>query len=142
MPLLPAIGRRPRTRVTVALIYAALSAGAATMLWPFAVMIGGRFRGLADRRERGVAPRLLYDDAVLWRRYVEALFQESLDLACARLDQEAFSFEAFPKPVPAPALVRAWRGFLAERPDGCLETLGFRRADVSRTVGRALRDFR
>jgi len=65
-----------------------------------------------------VAPRLLYDDAVLWRRYVEALFQESLDLACARLDQEAFSFPGATRRRPGPSAMRCGPSPLASR-TGC-----------------------
>lgn len=143
MPLLPALGRRSlRARATVAAMYLVLIAGAATMLWPLAHMIGGSFRGLADQREGGVVPGWLHDDDALWRRYVEGLFQESLDLAAAHLDMDAVSLESFPVPAPAPALVQAWNRFLDERPEARLEALGFLRADVSKSDPRALREFR
>jgi multiple sugar transport system permease protein len=125
-------------------MYALLLGGAVTMVWPLLEMCSGSLRGASDQRERTLVPAYLREDAALWRRYVEALFNESLDLAVANLDADAISFERFPVPAAAPAgLVDAWEGFLAgggaaARPEG----LGFIRAEVSRTVPLALRDFR
>mgnify|MGYP000931498589 CR=1 FL=1 len=145
MPILSPIGRRaPRTRALVAGMYVLLVAGAVTMAWPLLEMCGGSLRGAADQRERTLVPAYLGDDAALWRRYVEALANESLDLAVANLDTDAISFERFPVPAAAPAaLVDAWEAFLAgEGAAVRREGLGFIRAEVSKTVPRALRDFR
>lgn len=145
MPILSPIGRRaPRTRALVAGMYVLLAAGAVTMAWPLLEMCGGSLRGASDQRERTLVPAYLEDDAALWRRYVEALANESLDLAVANLDADAISFERFPEPDATPAaLVDAWEAFLAG--DGAaarLQGLGFIRAEVSRTVPLGMRTFR
>ncbi len=144
MPILSPIGRRaPQTRALVAGMYVLLLAGSATMVWPLLQMVGGSLRGAADQREQTLVPAYLRDDAALWRRYVEALFNESLDLAAANLGVEAVSFESFPVPAAPAGLVDAWEAFLASGDEAApAQGLGFVRAEVSKCDPCALRGFR
>ncbi|MBU4459782.1 MAG: hypothetical protein KJ579_04375, partial [Verrucomicrobia bacterium] len=124
-------------------MYVLLLAGSATMVWPLLQMVGGSLRGAADQREQTLVPAYLRDDAALWRRYVEALFNESLDLAAANLGVEAVSFESFPVPAAPAGLVDAWEAFLASGDEAApAQGLGFVRAEVSKCDPCALRGFR
>lgn len=99
MPILSHIGRKhPRTRILVALIYLVLTVGAATMVYPFLLMISGSFKSHVDRQDWDVIPRYLYDDAMLYRKYIESKYNESLSHASSTHTVPYLSFEKIEPP--------------------------------------------
>ncbi|MBP7831038.1 MAG: ABC transporter permease subunit [Kiritimatiellae bacterium] len=145
MPLLPHTGRRhPRTRVFLAAMYLLLFAGAATMIYPFLLMISGSVKSAVDIQDLSLWPRYLTEDAALYRSYVEGLFNESLELCRVTYDADARSFQAVEPPAaPNAKLVAEWDAFRASAglPDTAF-LLGFVEAHQSRTVPEMLRGFK
>jgi ABC-type glycerol-3-phosphate transport system permease component len=93
MPIISHIGRKhPKTRVLIASIYIALTLGAATMIYPFLLMISGSFKSFVDRQDWDVIPRYLHDDAMLYRKFIESKYNETLAHACMTHLQPYLSF--------------------------------------------------
>jgi multiple sugar transport system permease protein len=118
MPIISPIGRKAfKTRFLVACIYVFLGLGAVTMVYPFLLMISGSFKGGVDRQQWDVVPRYLYDDAMLFRKFVESKYNEVLPDANAAYQSRHFNFDSFEPPATLhnQALVD-WKAFLASRP--------------------------
>ncbi len=117
MPILSRIGRKsPRTRLLIAAIYAALLAGALAMAYPLGLMVAGSTKSIADQRETALLPRFLVSDEALWRKHLEALFNESMDSLNIAFDTDYATFEDIPLPPadgPGSELLPLWREFLA-----------------------------
>jgi multiple sugar transport system permease protein len=100
MPIISHIGRKsPKTRFLVLCIYLALTVGAVTMVYPFLLMISGSFKSFVDRQDWDVIPRYLYDDALLYRKFVESKYNEQLAHASMTHLSPYFSFENLEPPV-------------------------------------------
>ncbi len=109
-----AVGRNTReTAFYTTLIYAVLTLGGITMIYPFLVMISGSFKSEVDLRDWDIVPKYFYSDRVLFRKVVESRFNESVALynSCARQDEYAFTRVEPPATVDAP-LVADWISFL------------------------------
>ena len=79
MPILSRIGRRHwRVRLLILAIYLVLIVGSIAMIYPFAVMVSGSFKSPVDVHDYDVIPKFLYDDAMLFRKYVEERYNESI----------------------------------------------------------------
>jgi len=131
-------------RILIGCIYAALIAGAVTMIYPFLLMASGSMKSAVDSRTLDVVPAFLLDDTVLYRKHIEGLFNESLDALRCAYDIEAVSFELLDPPEAADARwVDEWRKFLStgSLPSHAL-ACGYVWAPVSRTVPSELRAFR
>lgn len=75
MPVLGQVAlRSARGRIWLGAIYALLSLGAVTMVYPFALMVATSFCSESDSDEYRLIPRYLYDDAALYRKYLEAKY--------------------------------------------------------------------
>ena len=145
MPIISQIGRsHPRIVLLREGIFALLVLGALSMLYPFLLLLGGSVRSQVDLRERGVIPAFLHDDTALWRKQVEALFDERLDAARSAYDEDLATFEALAPPVaPRVRLVEAWREFLRAAPaDPTHFALGHLYAPLTRVQPRHLRGFK
>lgn len=145
MPILSVIGRKdPRVRALIFGIYVLLVAGGLTMVYPFLLMISGSMKSASDVRELDVVPRFLYEDTALYRRYMEALFNEGLDAYRSAYDRDDAAFERVEPPAePNRESVRIWLDFLdeADLPSHAV-MLGFVQARASRTVLWNLREFK
>jgi ABC-type glycerol-3-phosphate transport system permease component len=123
MPLIPVIGRKqPRMRLLIALLYLVLSLGAVTMVYPFVVMIATSVTSSVDRDEFRPVPAYLSDDAWLYRKYVEAKYNEDIPRFNATLSNELATFKdlAVPPGVQHPTArrrVAEWIAFRAALPE-------------------------
>lgn len=78
MPLISRIGRRdPKVVGLLGGILLVLTLGAVGMVVPFLLMLSGSTKTGIDQYEHRVIPRFLQQDEALYRKYVEALFNES-----------------------------------------------------------------
>ncbi|HMP72597.1 MAG TPA: hypothetical protein PKE55_04970, partial [Kiritimatiellia bacterium] len=103
MPMISRIGRRhPRVLALLLLMYALLIAGGATMIYPFLLMLAGSTKTAVDVRENRILPSFLTSDTALYRKHIEALFNEQLDVMRAAYDTDVPSFERLEPPPPAP----------------------------------------
>ena len=146
MPIISKIGRdSPKVRALTFSIYGLLIAGAITMVFPFLLMLAGTTKSTVDKAEMRVIPSYLTDDAALWRKHVEGLFNESLGTMKQTYDQEVISFEKLQPPAaPNEKLAAAWEAFLADAnlPDYAC-TIGYLHAPISRkAVPKALRELK
>lgn len=103
MPILARVGRRSRTmRLATALIYLALMLGTVTMLYPLILMLSGSVRSDTDFAWVTPIPEYLYDDHVLWMKYLESKYGLLPD-AEAALHLQIASWRLIQTPVIEPA---------------------------------------
>ena len=144
MPLLaPSSRRHPRTRALLAAFYLLLAAGAATMVYPFLLMIAGATKSQVDEHEFQVVPTFLRDERVLYRKHIEALCNENLVACRVAYDQDIARFGVLDPPPPAPGqLLRAWEDFATTSLPDTAWTLGLIESPVSKTLCANLRAFK
>ncbi len=75
MPILPKTGRKsPAMRALIASLYAVLALGSITMVYPFLLMVATSITSGMDSGEFRVVPRYLYDDHILFAKYLETKY--------------------------------------------------------------------
>jgi multiple sugar transport system permease protein len=75
MPIISAISARSaKTRLTFALIYAVLGIGAISMLYPLGLMLAGSAKSETDFYDNTPYISYLWDDQLLWRKYLESKY--------------------------------------------------------------------
>ncbi|MCY2925787.1 MAG: ABC transporter permease subunit [Planctomycetota bacterium] len=136
--------RHPKTRALHAAIYVTLMAGALSMVYPFALMLAGSTQSGVDARETKIIPSFWADDAMLYRKHVEGLFNESLDAMSIAYGESAVPMEQLQPPAkPDEKLVADWLAFLeAAPPPAYASCLGYVITPVSRTSPLYLRTFK
>ncbi len=144
MPLIARVGRNAAsTRMLIAGLYAVLMLGGITMVYPFLLLIAGSTKSAVDLKETTWLPTFLYDDLALYRKQIEALFNEQLDVMRAVYDRDDPSFEqVVPPDGPFTPLVTAWNAFAAAAPPDEAWTIGHMQAAVTRTTPHHLRAFK
>lgn len=120
MPILTPLERRsPAARALLGIVYALLTVGAVTMVYPFLVMLGSSMTSAMDVQQYRVVPRYFTDEAVLFRKHVEEKYGAKIELLNALYGTDALKFEEVPLPA-APRgtdrIVADWREFLATLP--------------------------
>ena len=117
MPIIARIGRRKfSTRLLLAAMYIALTAGGLSMLYPFLLMIATATTGDPDVREFRLIPRFWYDRTALYQRYLHEKYQSVAEYNSTRTTEvRAWSQAAIPGITPAAAAARVepWRRFVA-----------------------------
>ena len=146
MPIISAIGRRSiRVKVLIWSIYALLSAGSLTMIYPFLLMVAGSTKSSVDSPDANIVPPFLTDNDALYRKHVEGLFNEHLLVMKNVYYSNAPSFRKLEKPAAANEhFVDAWEEFLSTVPSPSYTySIGYIDAPVSRGVFPAnLRHFK
>ncbi len=145
MPIISAIGRKSwRVRLFDEGIFVALLVGALTMLYPFLLMLAGSTKSAVDLRDIEIVPGFLRDDAALYRKHIEALFDERLDSMRAAYDEDVSSFEQLQPPAQVDrARVEQWEAFLRSRAlPPTAYSVGHMGGVSSRTLPRNLRAFK
>ncbi len=115
MPLISQIGRRHASvRALREGIFVALLIGAVTMVYPFLLMLAGSTKSTVDARENSILPKFLVDDTALYRKHIEAMYDERLDAMRAAYDEDIVSFAVLQPPTqPNERFVALWREFIA-----------------------------
>ncbi len=142
MPIISAIGRRHwRVKALFAGMYLVLLAGAASMVYPFLLMLSGSAYSAVDSRLFTALPRFLYRDDWLYRKFVEGLLNEDLRTENMIYDEPLVTFERLALPADVnPRRAAAWREFIATQPTpGYAWMAGFLMTPVSRTIPQHLR---
>jgi len=99
MPIISRVGRKHwRIRSLVALIYIVLILGAVTMVYPFLLMVSGSFKSNIDFNSLDPVPAYWFDDDLLFKKHIEAKYNEDLDAAKFTLELNLTSFEKTPLP--------------------------------------------
>jgi len=135
MPILHKVGRKHfSVRLLIGTIYLFLIAGALTMIYPFALMIAGSTKSAVDQKELRIIPGFLVDDTLLYRKYIEGLFNEKLDMVKSAYDESIVSFETIEPPAKInKVLVSDYGEFLKDLGDAHYNfTVGFLRFAATR----------
>ncbi|MCS7049830.1 MAG: ABC transporter permease subunit [Verrucomicrobiae bacterium] len=116
MAIISPIGRRAlRLRLLIATIYVLLVLGAVTMLYPFGLMIAGSTKSAVDTPDPKLIPPFLVNETALYQKFVEGLFNESLDALRTTYNLQVRSFANVElPPSPREKLVQTWRDFLQQ----------------------------
>jgi len=145
MPIISQIGRKSAgVRWLLGGIYLALILGSITMIYPFLIMVSGSTKSAVDVKEFDLIPRFLVDDAQLYRKHIEGLFDESVEMMRDTYDVDTPAFDKFDLPAFSDlALVPLWTNFLESGivPDYAF-TCGYLSAPISKTIPLALREFK
>ncbi len=125
-------------------MYAFLLLGSASMVYPFLLMISGSMKGGVDTKYFDVVPRFLHDDAWLYRKHIESLFNERMTDRNSAYGDDATAFDTItPPPGGGDGLLDDWSQFLAEvELPSWIFTVGHLEATVSRTIPWHLRGFK
>ncbi|HMP90541.1 MAG TPA: ABC transporter permease subunit [Kiritimatiellia bacterium] len=144
MPIISRVGRKsPGTRMLIAGIYAVLILGGLTMVYPFLLLMAGSTKSGVDIKDVTWLPAFLIDEEALYRKHVEALFNEQLEIMRAVYDSDEPSFEQVAPPENLrPKFVGMWNYFTKGARMESAYTVGYMQAAVSRTVPMHLRNFK
>lgn len=118
MPIIGTVGAKsPKVRILNALIHLVLCLGAVTMVYPMMLMVSGSVKSNLDKNEMDPIPQYFRDEVQLFRKYVEAKYNEKVDFARAAHRTSYFSFEDVEKPeFVVPQYINDWKSFLASNP--------------------------
>ena len=94
MGMISQIGRRSfKVRALYMTIYAVLIFGSLTMIYPFLIMLSGSTKSDVDIKTFNAIPRFFYSDLWLYRKQMEALFNEDIRLFNYAYSESETSFE-------------------------------------------------
>jgi len=145
MPIISTIGRKHwKVRALFAGMYLLLVIGAASMVYPFMLMIAGSTKSAVDIKYFEAIPRFLYDDTWLYRKHIEGVFNESLLDDNVVYDRDDSAFETVVPPATVnQKLLDEWRAFLLDTPlPSYAYQSGYFDAPMSRTIPSGLRMFK
>jgi multiple sugar transport system permease protein len=114
--MISTIGRKNlRVRLLVSGIYLLLIVGSVTMVYPFLLMISGSTKSSMDLNELRIVPGFLTNDDTLYRKYLEGLFNEKMELfkLTYNVDDSSFQNATVPRQINN-ALVDDWDAYLKQ----------------------------
>ena len=114
MSIISTIGRRHwKVRALTWTITLLLVVGSVTMIYPFLLMVAGSTKSAVDMSDTDLIPAFLRNDTALYRKHIEALFNESLQMMKSSYDSDAPAFYALDPPdPPAERFAAEWARFL------------------------------
>jgi multiple sugar transport system permease protein len=119
MPILNRIQQRSASgRLLIALIYGVLSLGAATMVYPFLLMLSGSVKSEIDMQQLDIVPRFLHDELALFQKFEEQRYVklDAFNIATGyrdARDRPLYAFDQLSLPTDTPSgLVDLWEQFL------------------------------
>jgi multiple sugar transport system permease protein len=144
MAIISRIGRKSlKVRALLTGIYALLILGSISMIYPFLLMLSGSTKGAVDIKYFNAVPRFLRDDGWLYRKHMEALFNERLIDYNITYDTDASAFDTVVTPETNERLLEEWNIFLKETPlPDYAFTIGHLQSDIARTIPMHLRKFK
>ena len=97
--IIPTERRHWRTRLLYVGIYAVVTVGALTMVYPFLIMLAGSVKCRVDFDQFEIIPRYLFDDAQLYRKFTRARYNANAwrYQIAARSDVELFEEVPYPE---------------------------------------------
>lgn len=105
--------RQPRTRIVHIVLYTMLALGAVTMVYPFLLMTSGSFKSKVDVQDLSIIPKYFYKDEVLFKKYVEAKYNESIAEYSSATGDEVQNFRAVKIPKKVNDIILSdWRDFV------------------------------
>lgn len=118
MPIISTVGRKAKKmRALISALYVLLTLGALTMVYPFLLMVSTSFTSYVDQDEFRPVPRYFYNDEVLFRKYVEAKYNEDIVRYDQWFGKEYGTFrEVNPPSGVNMKFVREWQTFKSGMP--------------------------
>ena len=117
MPIISKVNARSWQGKTVyAVIFVLLIAGAASMIYPFLLMLSGSVRTEADADELTIIPRFWKDDAVLFSKYAEVKYGSMPELQKVWGSRPPSYRKITPPADPQPPYLRDYLDWRAEAP--------------------------
>ena len=110
--ILPSEKGQLRSRLVYFVLYASLAVGSITMVYPFLLMASGSLKSRVDVQDLDLVPRFIHDDALLFRKYVEAKYNERIEEFRSATGSDSRNFRAVTLPEPNPTLVADWTEFV------------------------------
>ena len=105
--------RQPRTRIVHIVLYTMLALGAVTMVYPFLLMTSGSFKSKVDVQDLSIIPKYFYKEEVLFKKYVEAKYNESIAEYSSATGDEVQNFRAVKIPRKVNDIILSdWRDFV------------------------------
>lgn len=119
MPIISTVGRRsPKMRLIIALLYTVLALGAVTMVYPFLIMVSTSFTSEVDKDDFRPIPRYFTSDRWLFRKYVEAKYNEDIPKFNSLLSNDLPEFKKLQPPAKVNLTrVNDWLAFKRTLPD-------------------------
>ncbi|MEO6434697.1 MAG: ABC transporter permease subunit [Tepidisphaeraceae bacterium] len=115
MPIISTIeGKSFRGRVLHAAMFVALTIGAITMVYPFAIMVSGSLRSELDEADLDLVPSFLVNHETLYRKFLENKYNEDVFALNRAHAKHAFSFQTASAPSAARTREAAFEQFLRE----------------------------
>ena len=112
MPIISTLGRQqPRVQALIWSIYAILTLGAATMVYPFLLMISSSTKSGVDTVDSVIIPSYLISQPALYRKHIEGLYNESSLAMQMAYGLPDVTFRKLDVPQPSP-LEADWAEFL------------------------------
>ncbi len=145
MSIISEIGRKSfKVKLLYFTIYSTLAIGALTMVYPFMLMLSGSTKSAVDVKYFDAVPRFFYDDAWLYKKYVEALFNERLPVVNQSYGENIMSMEEVKMPESSnQLLINEFNQFVKQaKVPRYSYTAGFMVAFVSKTMPKNLRLFK
>jgi multiple sugar transport system permease protein len=145
MSIISEIGRKSfKVKLLYFTIYSTLTIGALTMVYPFMLMLSGSTKSAVDVKYFDAVPRFFYDDAWLYKKYVEALFNERLSVVNQSYGKNIMSMEEITLPESSnQLLIDEFNQFVKQaKVPRYSYTVGFMVAFVSKTMPKNLRLFK
>ncbi len=113
MPIIGKVGRKSfRVRLLDSTFHLLLILGGLTMVYPFLIMISASFKSNVDSKQFNIIPKYFYDDGMLFKKYVEARFNEESTLLTSQYKDEFYSFEFVKMPRKGSQEFRDYKEFL------------------------------
>ena len=110
--ILPSEKGQLRSRLVYFVLYTLLAVGSLTMVYPFLLMASGSLKSRVDVQDLDLVPRFIHDDALLFRKYVEAKYNERIEEFRSATGDDSRNFRAVTLPEPNPTLVADWTEFV------------------------------
>jgi ABC-type glycerol-3-phosphate transport system permease component len=114
LPIIGKVGRRSlKVRILSTAIHIVLLLGTVTMIYPFTMMVSASFKSHVDSVKFSVYPKFFFDDEILFRKYVEARYNEESNQMIENYKGRFISFEQVEIPVDTNRLLyEDWQEFL------------------------------
>ena len=116
MSIISAIGRKSlKVRLLYFTIYAILTAGSITMIYPFLLMISGSTKSAVDIKNFDAIPEFLYEDSWLYKKHAESLFNENLSDYVYSYSNQVSAFKKVELPEGNPLLAKEMKAFIQNK---------------------------
>ena len=116
MSIIGKVGRKSsKIRALNLSIHLILLLGAITMIYPFLLMLSSSVKSAVDSQKMSLLPDYLYNDKVLFRKYLESRYNEESSRLADNYPGLFNSFNEVEIPTqPDPAIYKLWKEFLQE----------------------------